>query len=454
MYRFINYTAKVTEMSVSGHSSCAIPGRPARVAEPKQFLREAMLPPAEPQLDLRAALSLMGEKKYHGAADILKRMFFESPRDLHIVNLAIRACSLAGDIHSATAIFKHAAAQKLADGTTYDRMASAYMRHEMFERAEGVLAAAARACDGKAGHLYAKHILAHHERGRAAEAGKLFEAATKNGAANPQVYCVMVSSCVKAGDFDAAASAFARAIESGVSDPVVCSVAIRAYGKAGRLEDARNAFNTAVAKGLADHSVYQSMINAYTRNDEFQKAADVFRLAIWAGEKGIGTYSMGIDVYYKLGLFREAIRLIDGLPEDFRKTPRMMLKKAEVLRKLKRYRHAVSLMRRLLDSGEADQDERYLASTILGYSLKDQGRTEKAFDHFKALLGEIPAASLHYARAVCGLVFSWQRLGCDRRLGRAAIVPMIGILESRKKGASSHLLLDIEHALRILCGHS
>lgn len=296
-----------------------------------------------------------------------------------------------------------------------------------------------------------------------------------------QAYSSMMYGYIILGDMNKAKKLLTDAMDKGIADANLFTLMVRAFDQQRSVNVARWYFNTAVKKGMADPRLYTSMVRVYMQAGEHKNAIRTFRSAVNQGMVEPALFSRAIKAIrsssdkeyffrsiteacycgklnerdilmlfnhlYEDRRFIDLLRIGNALPEDLQRSPAIMLKKADALRKRGIDRDAIKLLDSLLSRDDIESGIRFKAMTIKGFVLKDSGRKEEALRLFIRLDKETPKESQNNLRLACGLVFCWEELSFHRMLGVRDIERLQKRLEHSKGRHSSNLQNDIKKAL-------
>lgn len=350
------------------------------------------------------------------AVDLLERLLTENPKDERAISLLIKAHGLAGRTNRARDVFDYAVQEGIADQHIYSAMISTYCRMGQVLPASALIEdARKRGMDE--GYTYCSLIHSYGKRGLPEEAERYFKLAKESGKDDAAVYTAMMGVYRKRRDVAAVNVLLQEARKRGATDPDLYGIAILSNLEAGNPGAARAAYQLAFSGGHAGPKLMSDMANAY----------------------------------YSNRMFDDEVRFINSLPARIRRNSKLRLMKADALRKLKRYDAAIetanSILKMRRGATEGRQDS---ARIIIGYCLDRSGRHAEAFDLFTKMRAHTSPNSWHYARMLCGLVFSWERLGCDSRLGTEELKTLRENLKKSLSRASENLRHDIFSAMRII----
>lgn len=188
------------------------------------------------------------------------------------------------------------------------------------------------------------------------------------------------------------------------------ALCINLYSKTGRVAEARALFDR-TKKPRRSHVLYDAMIQAYG-TQEPEKAREVFNLAVTNGQAEFTAYRIIASIYYDLGQFIEVEDVFKNAPGDLGRTP-AILKLAEALRKMGKPNEALGIAESFIarwGSKSYSDDTYILARVIRGFCFLKIGKMDDAKIEFASLKVKTPHSSVHYARILCGYVFSNESL--------------------------------------------
>lgn len=278
---------------------------------------------------------------------------------------------------------------------------------------------------------------------------KYFNIAMNLGIADEMLSRTMLYAYIDTGNPDGAAGFLLYLHRRGKCNVSLASMLIRSHETAGQLEEAQICFDFAVDNGYVDPDMVGHLVETCLPSN-VQAASNI---AIKAARKGVISLNSIVSITTKLYdecRFKEIIDFIDSLPDEAKVNPYVILRKAEALRKARRWEEAMSLVKEALEKNDLDDAQRNLAHTILAYSLKDSGQPFKAMVALFRLIDKIPPGSPQLARVLCGFVFAWEQAGFCPHIDKEARDRIASHLKSFDLGERSNLPRDIGCAIEIL----
>jgi pentatricopeptide repeat protein len=276
--------------------------------------------------------------------------------------------------------------------------------------------------------------------------------ALENKIDDPSIYRLMIEGNIKNGKLNYARSVFDIVIEFGKGDEGVYNAMIGGYVEAGEMKTARKIFERALSTGMAGSHTYRMMISGHLQRKDLKKAREVFELSANNESFDNKTYNMLRNAYYTRRRFGEIVELIDGFPIKIKQAPAIQLDKAEALRKMGKYRAAISFTKSLLEDDTLPEASVVRAKTIQAFSLKDNGSPAESLDLLVDIFQSVSTKSPHTPRIICGIVFSWQDTGFKSRIDRTSRDLLLNVLRvfAKKKNGNENLRGDIGRAIRII----
>jgi pentatricopeptide repeat protein len=253
-----------------------------------------------------------------------------------------------------------------------------------------------------------------------------------------------------AGRYDALPEYLAHLTKHGWGRTEMFDKTMRIYTKASMIENAKQVCDIASKNGVFDDLMLHHIAHALARASRASEAVDFVIRHIREGPVSSKTIDKVINALYSAKKFGEILSFIEALPEDRQSRPYILLKKADALRKAKRYEDAIELVKETMDRNEFTEGKTHLALTIMAYSLKDSGRPAEAYEILIDLVKKIPEASRRLARAASGLVFAWDKLGRGPMLDGRARRYLLETLSLFKEETRTNLGADAKAAIAIL----
>ncbi len=204
---------------------------------------------------------------------------------------------------------------------------------------------------------------------------------------------------------DYAEEEYRGALKHGVANIFIHNSMLDAYAKAGKLKEAENIYYNKLGD-KANTVSHNSMLDAYAKAGKLKEAESVY-IQLGSQANTVSHRAMAYG-YYNNSRYDEALDFIETLPVDARDSLPLQLVRFDVLRKMGRRDEALVglnalLLRLPVDYSNADY---VLARTLRAYVLKDTGQSDLAHASFRQLYSSVSSQSEHYARIICGLVFS------------------------------------------------
>jgi len=392
------------------------------------------------------AKRLILERKYEKAQQIIGIILFENPFEKTATALLVKIYGCMGKFAEAQEIFRLAKENGLADDYTYGCMISAFSKAGQLDRAEAFFKQGLMEAHSSSTKLYCAMITAYGTAGKPDEARALFDCVLKGNHADKQVFCAMMEAYVGTGLLQKAEELFILAIKKDCECTNLYYSLIDINNIHGKLDRARQLFETALERSYMNPKTFRLIIKINESHGDLEEAIRIFELALRYNFADENTYRLGAHLYYLAGMFDKVEFTFDSLPVYVQNTPDILINRADALRKNKDYPRAISILRGLLEGSALTEDERHKCNTVLAYALKDSGKAAESFFLFERLAKEMPVDSVHFPRAICGLVFAWHALGYGH-LDRMELSFFLDTLESFKTNARGNLLEDMECAI-------
>lgn len=285
--------------------------------------------------------------------------------------------------------------------------------------------------------------------GRISQALELLQTAHEMKVCDAHLCKSLLQAGIQCQKLKQAEQVFSFAFKEGYCDGTMYGMMLAAY--AGQPRNARKIFDLADSKGYASAELYSQMIDIHANNSEGVQAAELFIRGLGYGYVSHTAFEGVSTALYSEGRFKDILKLIDSLPEAFSSNHYALIRKAEVLRKLKRYDEAIEHIKKVIDQNHLSQSRKNLANIILAFSLKDSGRLAEAREAFKCLMMVVNPADFRFARVACGLVFVWENSGFPRDyLNERKNAFLLERLRGFQKKSRGNLYVDVQKAIRVL----
>ncbi|MFH1221513.1 MAG: hypothetical protein V1492_00330 [Candidatus Micrarchaeota archaeon] len=281
----------------------------------------------------------------------------------------------------------------------------------------------------------------------------IFIIAEKNNIISENSCSYMLDTLCEFGNVELARQFFANVPEEHKKIGVYNTL-LKVYIKAGRLDEARRLYDGIMKKdGFADEITYSTMLSSYQNAAELKYAEKIFEAAKAAKKADPFVYLTMASIYYSRRMHQAVEKLIDGADESIRNDTQVKLLRFEALRKQAKYKQVLEEINSFIagypDKGYSD-DNYVLALVIRAFCINHGVDPSDAFAEFSVLKVNCPEDSVHYARILCGYVFSAADAGLLQHIDKQKIRVQ---LESFRKTASNGIAHDITGALQILEGN-
>ena len=212
--------------------------------------------------------------------------------------------------------------------------------------------------------------------------------------------------CFKRKDYATAVEYLDTILVSDPKNQFAISKIIQCFSRMRRIDYAEEEYRGALKHGVANIFIHNSMLDAYAKAGKLKEAESVY-IQLGSQANTVSHRAMAYG-YYNNSRYDEALDFIETLPVDARDSLPLQLVRFDVLRKMGRRDEALVglnalLLRLPVDYSNADY---VLARTLRAYVLKDTGQSDLAHASFRQLYSSVSSQSEHYARIICGLVFS------------------------------------------------
>ncbi|MBI5228117.1 hypothetical protein HY988_06000 [Candidatus Micrarchaeota archaeon] len=373
---------------------------------------------------LGSAMTLMHERDYMGAVNVLELLLTERPYHPPALCLLIKAAQRA-DCFEVAECRVQAFEDRYSEPNqqicahlidAYARMGSSEKAEEVFQFAGGSAKASV--------HCVAARIRSFGELDEIGRAFGLFRSANKRNLRPDVIYPALIFALEYASK----------------SDPS-CQR---------HLQEAHRTFGKAVLLGIEHPAMYESLMRMYCTKEMFGEARDILDDAVVADVARDKTCTTLISALYNAGRYSEMIEVIDSLPNLLRNLNEIQFQNAEALRKTRAYAEARGVLREIERKG-VTEEESYRLKVMDICVIDSSGDHMRAFNRFQRLLETMPKNSRHLPRAVCGYVFCWQRNDCVLELiNRDEANSLFRKLQIWNEQYSNNLKRDIDHAIGIL----
>ncbi len=186
--------------------------------------------------------------------------------------------------------------------------------------------------------------------------------------------------------------------------PAIASSLITTYGKLGNVSEAEKVFLQA-NKFMKVEYIYRSIVNVFLCNNDLIKSLYYFREYVEAGYEPLEKIFLKLlDLHYKDGKFRH----IEVITEEFKgiyNSDRVLLLKAEVYRKQKRYFDSMNIINYLIDNCKNDG---IIINTkcCKAYCYIITNQMYKAVYELRELYYSLPKDHSIFCRTICGIIFT------------------------------------------------
>lgn len=384
------------------------------------------------------------------AEELFRKAYKERAADGGVLSSMIAAYSRNGQITKAQQLFDLTLQRLTAVPSAACVLIRAYGKLRLVEQAEDVFGKAASFHDGQ---IYCTMLSVYCDSRSFGKAEELIGKAEENGYLDPAMFNTLMHAYANRGKLAAARGIFNRAVNKGHCDARLCKTMMHIYIGSRklpveeRMECAREIFDFACGSGLVNVLMCSILIDRYSRLSRHNLALEIYGAAEKAGVEDLelgmkmlhcylvnerpnearqffqdhfdllsgeeNAYKFVTGAFYDKSRFEDALDFLDSLPEESREMHYVVLRRAEVLRKLRRYDEAIEVSKEALKTKELDMRKTDLALTIIAYSLKEIGKLDEAFLQFDELVRSVPPRKPRYARILAGVVHTCRKMDCD-----------------------------------------
>lgn len=297
-------------------------------------------------------------------------------------------------------------------------------------------------------HLLKSSMRLFIDNGDLKRARKMLNIALQCGLADECMCGIIIGAHAGNGAIRELPGLLARSHAKGLCTSTDCFVAMKAFRDASSKEGALWLLEFSKRTGLANIGTFEAAVGLFAEMGDGRSAAKACLDASSLGMATLAMAKLSSSALYAQGRFRDIYNLIDSMPENIRENPYLILKKAEAFRKNQMPELALEVIEDFMETGNGAESQRQLAKVIRAFTLKAMGRLCDAEKAFLEAIRDMPPDSYRFARALCGLVFTWERIGFpdDRSL-----IGMIAChLRSFKHDGQTNLAEDMRKALLVL----